>query len=148
MARWLILVCGVVGLLVGETSCTRPSAPPRRAVPKDSRPPSVELRAYVFLDDDFVRRFGEADGVGRHRVNDWLYETERQMRAGGFPVVIRMVSVGRWHLPPGALDGKVIWGKYLPQSWPAGTRANCMVALTGREGVYWSGVSQWPRISS
>jgi len=148
MVRWLVVVCGAAGFCVGLASCTRRDAVPRQGEPERSEVPSVELRVYVFLDDDFIRRFGNADGTGRRRVNDWLYETERQMQAGGFPVVIRMAGMGRWRLPAGALDGTAIWAKHVPQSWPGEADANCMIALTGREGVYWSGVSKWPRIFS
>jgi len=107
--------------------------------------PTVFLTAYVVVDRDFAQRFGEARGKGRTTVNNWLAEAERQLQTQ-FPVSLTLAGVGTWSLPPGALDGKRIFQKYVPSTWPARAPANCLIAITGRKGVYWSGISQWPRL--
>jgi hypothetical protein len=137
--------------------CTRgrqqPSTPtasralaPKRPVAKSPELPKVELRAFIYIDDDFVRRFGDAEKGGRRKLNDWLWRVEYYMQHGGFPVSIYIAGIDHWHLPRGALDGRAIFRKYVPEKAPEGSGANCMIALTGREGVYWSGISKWPRI--
>lgn len=107
--------------------------------------PAVRLTMYVYLDSDFAARFGDAHHGGRRRINDWLWQTERQMRTE-YPLSLRLAGVGTWQLPPGANDGKRIFEKYAPRTWPASAGANCLVAMTGRKSVYWSGISRWPRI--
>jgi len=105
----------------------------------------LDLRAYVFVDADFVRRFGGPSGAGRERVNNWLWESGKQLGLVA-PVRVSLAGVGEWKLPHGALDGTAIFRKYVPESWPESSGGNCMMAITGRRGVYWSGVSQWPRL--
>ena len=134
---WLILAPSglrISEVVAGEVSAAKQSA--RR----------VELRVFVCIDDDFVRRFGDEHGSGRRKLNDWLWQVEHYMQHAGFPVSIYMAGIGRWQLPHGALDGKVIFRKYVPKQVPPDGNANCLIALTGREGVYWSGISRWPRI--
>ena len=113
---------------------------PRRVV---APPPPLTLAVYVYVDREFVARFGAVEGKGGERVRGWLGEADRQMSAQ-VPLHLRLAGVGRWTLPPGAMDGKVIFDKYAPRSVPAG--ADCLIAITGRKGVYWSGICLWPRI--
>jgi len=131
-----------------SASCRHASPPAPGPAAAPQAPAQVDLRMYVYLDEDFVSRFGSERGAGRQKVNGWLWEVENQMRLAEFPVTIYIAGVGRWSLPHGAHDGRAIWRKYVPASWPKNTGANCMLALTGRKAVYWSGVSQWPRIFS
>jgi len=134
------LPAAIAALCWGLTGCAGAGAPPPASVR-----PAVALQAYVVVDEDFTRRFGDRRGPGRTAVNNWLWETERQMQTQ-FPVSLKLAGLGSWTLPAGALDGQRIFAKYVPQVWPTGTRANCLIALTGRKAVYWSGVSQWPRL--
>jgi len=113
--------------------------------PGSSAPPPVVLRTYVYVDGDFVRRFGPLNDGGGERVRRWIEETDRQM-GHSFPVRVRLAGIGTWTLPYGAFDGLRIFSKYVPEGSPEGSGANCMIAITGREGVYWSGVARWPRI--
>lgn len=53
-----------------------------------------------------------------------------------FPIVIMLAGIGKWQYPCGALDGRVIFGKYVPKGYPANSNANCLIAITGRKGVY------------
>jgi len=125
------------------SSCHRP-ATPRPAV-SVAAARQLDLRAYVFVDADFVPRFGSPSGAGRERVNNWLWESGKQLGLVA-PVRVSLAGVGEWKLPHGALDGTAIFRKYVPESWPESSGGNCMMAITGRRGVYWSGVSQWPRL--
>ena len=109
------------------------------------RPRTVTLSVYVYVDTDFVHRFGSARGPGRAKVNDWLWETERQLQTQ-FPVAVRLAGIDTWALPAGALDGVRIFQNYVPTTWPAQSGANCLIAFTGRKSVYWSGVTRWPRM--
>jgi len=134
---WLTLAPSALRIsevVAGEVSAAKQS--PRR----------VELRVFVYIDDDFVRRFGDETGKGRPKLNDWLWQAEYYMQHAGFPISIYIAGIGRWQLPHGALDGKAIFRKYVPKQVPPDGDANCLIALTGREGVYWSGIAKWPRI--
>jgi hypothetical protein len=126
----------VVVLLAG--CAVRPPARPAPAVPTP-----LTLKVYLYLDHDFTTRFGPASGSGGEHARRWLEAADRQISAQ-FPLRLRLAGIGAWALPPGAVDGKVIFTKYAPHTIPPG--ADCLIALTGRRGVYWSGISQWPRV--
>ncbi len=127
-----LLALGAAALLTG---C--PSRPPK------APPGPLTLTIHVYVDREFVARFGAVEGKGRERVRQWLGEADRQM-AAQFPLRLRLAGLGKWTLPPGARDGKVIFEKYAPRTVPAG--ADCLIAVTGRKDVYWSGICLWPRI--
>lgn len=137
MAVLLALIVAGMGALVGCAGGNPPPLAPQR--------PTVFLTAYVVVDQEFIQRFGEVRGKGRATVNNWLAQAERQLQTQ-FPVSLKLAGVGTWKLPYGALDGKRIFSKYVPTTWPADAHANCLIALTGRKGVYWSGISRWPRL--
>ena len=136
----VLLALPAVLVLVG---CAAKRGP--KAGAHGRQPEPVVLSAYVYVDADFVARFGSLEGKGRGKINDWLWETERQMQTE-FPIFLTLADIGAWCLPPGALDGTAIFEKYVPAGWPPESRANCLIAITGRKGVYWSGVAEWPRI--
>jgi hypothetical protein len=141
----LLLIAGLSGGL--PAGCLLRGQQAAVAVTADELPPAtVKLGVFVYMDDDFVRRFGSENGAGRQQVNDGLWLAEYYMRAEGFPISTYVAGIDRWQLPRGALDGKAIFRKHAPDRFPRSGGADCMIALTGRERVYWSGVCRWPRI--
>mgnify|MGYP000877810346 CR=1 FL=1 len=148
MARWwalgaMVLLCAG-GLLSAGCRTTPPPRPTAVVAPK----PSVALRVFIYVDDEFCQRFGPRDTAARAVVNDWLYACEQQFRLG-FPeqrVSLDLAGIGAWSIPAGQRDGRAIWRQAVPTTWPEHVRANCLIALTGRRGVCWSGVARWPRL--
>ncbi|MBI5834158.1 MAG: hypothetical protein HZB16_17825 [Armatimonadetes bacterium] len=140
-----MVACALItGLLVG---CGRRTAHRLPAVAA-AAPDRVSLRVYAYVDDEFRARLGRTDQAARAVVNDWLWRCERQFQAG-FPRhrwSVCLVGLGNWRIAPGVLDGRAIWCDAVPQRWPAGVSANCLMALTGRRRVCWSGIACWPRL--
>jgi hypothetical protein len=136
--RWLAALLVGIAAPACLVACRKPA-------PAVQPPAPVALHAYLYVDADLVARFGAKDGRGGAEAASWLREANRQMSAQ-FPLTITCAGVGSWRLPSGALDGKAIFEKYVPHNWPQNSGADCLIALTGRKGVYWSGISQWPRI--
>lgn len=137
LPAYLLGIALSAGCLVG---CRRPR-PQAPAQP----PAPIALRVYLYLDPDFAARFGPLKGKGGAKATSWVQEVNRQM-GSQYPVTVTCAGVGSWRPAPGALDGKAIFDKYVPRSWPPASNANCLIAVTGRKGVYWSGISRWPRI--
>src|SRR5512143_724505 len=104
MRRRLQFIPGLFALVVCLGGCAGVTPSDGKAV---ATRPQVQLAIYAYVDQDFVRRFGDIRHGGRSQVNDWLWEAERQLRTQ-YPLSLRLMGVGPWQLPAGANDGKRI----------------------------------------